>query len=76
MFYKRMFYDKFTLFTSPNHADKIKGYSSSKHLNIIFSKNENFAMKIYRKETFTGFYNNFESVIPLTNKIDLIKLLF
>ena len=33
-------------------------------------------MNIYRKETFTGFYNNFESVIPLTNKIGLIKLLF
>ena len=33
-------------------------------------------MNIYRKETFTGFYNNFEIVIPLTNKIGLIKLLF
>ena len=71
-----MFYDIFTLFASPNHADKIKEYSSPKHLNIIFSKNDNFAMNICRKETFTGFYNNFESVIPLTNKIGLIKLLF
>ena len=50
-----------------------------RHQNIstqFFSKNDNFAMNMYRKETFTGFYNNFESVIPLTNKIGLIKLLF
>ena len=76
MFQKRMFYDIFTLFASPNHADKIKEYSSSNISTQFFSKNDNFAMYMYRKETFTGFYNNFESVIPLANKIGLIKLLF
>ena len=29
--------DKFALFSSPDHADKFKGYLSTKHLNIIFS---------------------------------------
>ena len=38
VFYRRYVDDIFAVFSSPNHADKLKGYLSPKHLNINFSK--------------------------------------
>ena len=37
VFYRRYVDDIFALFSSPDHADKFKGYLSSKHPNISFS---------------------------------------
>ena len=81
----------FSLFSSPDHADKFKEYLSSKNPNIsffkekdgclpflfvqIFRENENFATKVYRKKTFSGVYTNFKSLTHETYKISLIKSL-
>ena len=52
------------------------GCSSFLDVNI-FCENKKFATNVYRKKTFSGVYTNFQSFIPETHKIGLIKpLLF
>ena len=41
----------------------------------IFRENEKFAINVYRKKTFSGFYTNFKRFIPETYKFGLIKSL-
>ena len=41
----------------------------------VFRQNGKFVTNIYRKETFTGVYNNFYSFIPLEHKFGLVYTL-
>ena len=41
----------------------------------FFRENEKFAINVYRKKTFSGFYTNFKSFLPGTYKAGLIKSL-
>ena len=41
----------------------------------VFRENGKFVTNVYRKETFTGFYTNFSSFIPLEHKFGLVYML-
>ena len=81
-FYRRYVNDIFVLFESSESAESFREYMSSKHPNINFNatssdvkicrKNGKFGTSVYRKPTFSGVFNNYESFIPTYQKRGLL----
>ena len=82
-FFGRCIDDVFVLFSSMDQAEKFKKYLSSTNPNINFSfldiniycEKGKFVANVCQKKILSGVYSNFNSFIPETYKISLVKSL-